>query len=437
MSRPRQYPAPTQRSPVPRHRPAAFVPCSVLDWGLRWALGAALLLAAATPVPAQFNGDFGIHKDVLDVENFLDWKAYQHPYPWRYARYTAPNYIDGSVGSLSQQTFYLFEELRLEKDLGRYGSVLYFQQEDSFFRHEPIYQEIELRLGRGVYGSIVGFPQHDKINGSQGVALAYGERTDWNTVRLTHLRQYALFNEQGTGPQRFARAPELDRLEARAFWHERVFVQLNWREERPTELLTPDAVDPTQGLRQRYAGRKLGLVLDVHWSERLLTGISLRRQHERRERDPLDASSAISAARQDLELSWSNAYAVVTLAGGSVIEAGAYHGAFRNHIAADDVAERFDHHLLTDAAYVLWTLPRGEGFRWLFSLQLGRADLATMDGAAPQDDIAERSNQGKAGVGVVLHEAGSSFIFFNTTWDLDIFTHRQWDGGNIQLLFLF
>jgi hypothetical protein len=43
----------------------------------------------------------------------------------------------------------------------------------------------------------------------------------------------------------------------------------------------------------------------------------------------------------------------------------------------------------------------------------------------------------KAGVGVVLQEAGSYRAFFNTTWDLDIFVHRQWDGGNVQLQWLF
>lgn len=408
--------------------------------GVWWwlpALLCAALLGFAGGAWAQFDGDFALHKYTLDAENFLDWKAYQHPVDWRYARYTAPNLLDGSVGSLSQKIFYEFEQVRLQKALGRYGSVLYSQREDSFYRPDPIYREIELRVGRGWYASVVGFPEHDKINGSQGIALAWGERTDWNYVRFTHLRQYALHNDQTTGAARFLRAPELDRLEARVFWRQWLFVQLQWREERPTDLFTPDAASGAPGLLEHHEGRKADLVLDLHWSPRLLTGLTLRRRLERRARTPLAGAADGSAARQQMEMAWSDAYAAVTVAGDNRIEAGVYRGAFRDYIAANAAAERLDHHLFTNAAYVLWSHPRSEWFRWLFSFQGGRADLVTHDGAKPAEDVAERSTQLKAGVGAILQQAGSYYIFFNTTWDLDIFTHRQWDGGNIQLLFLF
>lgn len=404
--------------------------------GLGTLLICAVLVAWTSRAHAQFNGDFGLRKYALDAENFLDWKAYQPPYEWRYARYTAPNLLAGTVGSLSQKIFYLSEQVRLQKALGRYGSVLYYQQEDAFYRPDPIYREIELRVGRGWYASVVGFPQHDKINGGQGYALAWGERTDWNYVRVTHLRQYALYNDQTTGEARFLRAPELNRLELRTFWHRRLFVQLQWRDERPTDLYTPGSASGTPDRIDHYDGRKADLRVDWHWSPRLVTGLSLRRERERRTQT-LPGASAGVAAHQQMELAWSDAYAVVTLAGDNRFEAGVYRGAFRNEIEAEAVAERFAHHLFTNAAYVLWSHPRSDWFRWLFSLQGGRAELATADGAEPAAAIAERSTQLKAGVGVILRQVGSYYLFFNSTWDLDIFTHRQWDGGNVQLLFLF
>lgn len=415
------------RGPGPGVRGAYALLCATL-------LGVATL--GAPPARAQFNGDFSIEKHTLDEENFLDWKAYQHPFPWRYDLYTAPNYFRGTVGSLSQKQFYFFEQIRLEKDLGKYGTVLYFEEEDSFFRAEPIYREVELRLGRGVYASVLGFPRAEKINGHQGYALAYGERTDWTWLRVTHLDQFRLFNQENTGAARFDVEPELNRLDARAFPGERVFFQVELRDERPTVLRTPSD-DSAESRREFYEGRKGEAVLDVHWSADVVTGLHVRRQIEKRRREPFGVST-VTPARQTLELTWADLYAAVTLAGGSVIEAGVYHGAFRNDIAADAPAERFDHHLLTDAAYGVWTYPYSDWWQWVFSFQAGEADLVERDGALPPTShVDERSGQLKAGVGFVMQEAESYRFLFNTTWDLDIIDQRQWDGGNVQLIFLF
>jgi hypothetical protein len=398
----------------------------------------ALLLATLAPAAwAQFSGDFSLGRHALDPENFLDYKAYQHPYPWRRATYTAPNYFRGTVGSLSHKVFYFAEEIRLEKDLGRYASILYFQQEDSFFRPEPIHQEVELRFGEGLYASVVGFPRHEKIDGHQGFALAWGERTDWNYLRLSQVDQFTLFNQENTDDARFSVEPELYRLEARTFWREAVFAQLDLRSERPTTLQSPSSADPALGRTEHYAGEQGDLVLDMYWSEGLLTGLTTRRRWETRRREPLGGASLVTAARQRLELAWTDLYVVLTLRAGNVVEIGAYRGAFRNLIAADAASERFTHHLLTDAAYAVWTHPRSDWFQWVFSLQAGRAGRVFADGAAPELDSDETTTELKAGVGIVLKEAGSYRAFFNTTWDLDIFVHRQWDGGNVQLQWLF
>jgi hypothetical protein len=425
---------PTHRRPG-RPQPRALQ--RALGSVLVCALGAALLLGDPQPAAAQFNGDFTLRKDVLEIENFLDWKAYQHPYAWQAALARAPNSFDGSAGSLSQRRFYVADEIRLQKDIGRYGAVLYDQHEDAFFRSEPLYQEIELRVGRGVYGSILGFPTADKRYTGVGFAVALGQRTDASYIRWTHLRQDRLYNRQALGLQRFESFPELDRLEARLSWDDRLVAQLLWREEHPTEFLTPSPDDPGQGLRETYRGRKGELALNLRWSATVLTGLSLRRDRERRTRGPLDADSTVSAAAQQIEFARSDVYAVLNLAGGNVLEAGAYDGAFRNQIVAQHLSDTFSHHLLTRAVYALWTYPLSDWFRWQFSFQVGRADLLTYDPTADVPVQAERSTQSKFGAGVILQEAGSYAVYFNSTWDTDILTHRAWDGGNVQVLFLF
>jgi len=437
MAPPRSHLAPACRRPArPARRGVSPGPV------LAFAAGLALLLATGLagqphPAQAQFNGDFGIHKHTLDAENFLDWKAYQHPYAWRRALDTAPNLFRGSVGSLSKQVFYFAEQIRLEKRLGRFASIHYAEEEDAFFRPEPIDREVELRLGRDWSASVVGFPRHEKILGSQGYALAWGDRTRWDYVRLTRLEQFTLYNRETTGSPRFEPTPLLERLEARTFWAQRVLLQLRLRNERPTALHSPAPDDPTQALRESYEGRKADALLDVHWSPTVVTGAVWRRYREGRTRGPLDAASAVTSASQVLRLDWADVYGVFTLPSRSTIEAGVYRGAFRNDIASAGPDEQFAHRLVTRAAYVLWDYVRSDWFRWQFSLQGGRSSHSTHDGAAPDEDSAKTRSELKAGVGVILQEVGSYRAFFNTTWDLDVFTHRQWDGGNIQLLFLF
>jgi len=404
--------------------------------GVLTVLLAALLLWPG-PAHPQFTGDFTLGKHLLETENFLDWKAYQHPYAWRQELATAPNSFDGTAGSLSQRNFYFFEEIRLEKSLGRYASVHYFQQQDAFFRPDPSYQEIELRFGRGVYASVLGFPNHEKTDTHLGFALAWGQRPEDDYLRYTRVSLFRLYNKETLGLERYARGPVLDRLEARTVLGERVTLQLQWREERPTERTSPDPADPAQGTHETYQGRKWDGLVDVRWSPRLSTGLSARSLREWRTRAPLAPAGAPPDAAQALEWGTGDLYAVVALPTGDVLEGGVYRGVYRNTIGADALSERLLHHLLTDALYGLWTHRRSEWFQWLFSLQAGRVALLTTDPAAPQRPVDERSTQVKGAVGVVLQEPGSYRVLFNSTWDLDTFGQREWDGGNVQLLFLF
>lgn len=379
---------------------------------------------------ARFNGDFSLRKHTLDAENFLDWRAYQMPYAWRHEARTALNIFRGSVGSLSQKKFYSTHDLRLEKDFAKYASFLYGQREDSFFRGDPIEQEVEIRFGKGLYGSIFGFPRHQKIEAYQGYALSLGKRSEEQFLRLSRLKQYGLYNVENEGDEFYAPNPRTYRLEGHAYWGGRVFTMIDLRREKPATL-----VSPSRFLQESYRGDRLDMTLDVHWSNRLVTGLRHRAHKEARERWP--SAGTESRASQVLRSGWLDLYGVLSFDGGDVLEAGVYRGLFDNRIRSETSAEVFDHRLLTDAMYLVWDHARGEGARWVFSLQGGVAKLDKADGALPMEASAEESTEVKLGAGVVLEEARSHRIFFNTTWDLDLFQHRQWDGGNVQVQLLF
>lgn len=381
---------------------------------------------------AQFNGDFSIEKYDLAAENFLDRKAYQAPYSWRHEHRLAPNVFRGSVGSLSKKKFYTFHQIRLEKDLGKYASILYRQEEDALFRPDPIYREIELRFGRGWYGSLIGYPEHVKILGSTGVAAAWGKRTDPDHIQLAYLKQFSLYNEENTGTERFSPNPILYRSEFHFYSSENFHVRGNLRAEMEARLLSPDA-----GKEERYKGRKVNLSVDYHWNERFLVGMDYNRNREWRERLPHGSGSSITASAQLLRWEWLDLIGVITFPGGDVVETGLYRGLFENTVTAEVADDDFQHRMLTDAFYAVWDHPSSDWFHWVYSLQIARAYRSEIDGGTAKAEDNGRTNEWKLGVGIVLQEAGNYRAFFNTTWDLDLLGSRQWDGGNIQLQFLF
>jgi hypothetical protein len=405
---------------------------------LAYLAGAALLLLSwGEEGLGQFDKRFAIDRYRLDEENFLDFKAYQPTSAWRYEWIPAPNGLRASIGSLSRRKFYFFDEIRLEKELGRYATFLYSQQEDALFRPDPTYREAEFRIGRGVYASLIGFPQHDKVAGDEGLALAWGRRTDWNYIRISRLEQFVLYNQWNQENRRFGPTPYLDRLEVRQRWGGQVLLELDLRVEEPARLISPD-----EGKEETYRGRKLDLRLDWKRPDGSLLGINLNGNREERRRLPDQATLDFPALEQTLEWGWIDIYGGMRLAGGDTVEFGGFSGRFENRIAGSAggvpvEAQAFRHRLGTDLTYLTWQRPVSPWFQWLFSFLLGRARLDERAGDAPEAAVAHDGLEVKLGVGVLLMEEGSYRLLFNSTWDLDLFLARQWDGGNVQLQLLF
>jgi hypothetical protein len=90
----------------------------------------------------------------------------------------------------------------------------------------------------------------------------------------------------------------------------------------------------------------------------------------------------------------------------------------------------------TQQVYSKWEHRRSDWFRWLFSFQAGLAELDKQF-IGTEEDPHQESWELKAGVGIIMVEQASYRFFANTTWDLDLFDTRQWDGGNVQLQFRF
>ena len=71
-----------------------------------------------------------------------------------------------------------------------------------------------------------------------------------------------------------------------------------------------------------------------------------------------------------------------------------------------------------------------------YSLQAGQAELSK-DLLDLDVEPEQKTMEIKAGFGFILEKAKHYRFFVNTTWDLDLFKTRQWDGGSILLQFYF
>lgn len=396
----------------------------------RWGLLLALLLPVSAW--AQFNGSFAMERHFLDAENFLDWRAYLPPPSWRWEIYHRPNRLEGFVGSISEERFYQALEIRLEKELGRHVAVLYRQRDESLFRPDPLYQEVELRLGAGPwFVSVLGFPRHEKVNGAQGAALAWGRRTDEVYAQYAVLEQYALYNQEHSGPERFSPAPVLHRIEARYAEPGAFLAEAALRWEAPARLSLPE-----ENLTLTYSGNKVDASSVWFVSQGLALGAWGGANTERRAQVRTAAAAAKPESRQRLEWSWWEVYATWNARGDDVTVA-VNDALLINRIESGQSQERFRHRLRTTQLYGLWERPGGAWFRWMFTLQAGGVFLFQEPSTHASRGSDGYTVQLKAGAGFALIRESDYRLWFHTTWDGDAFARRQWDGGNLQLQLFF
>ena len=385
---------------------------------------------------AQFNGKFAIQRHFLDLENFLDWKSYQGPISWRYEWYRTRNGMRVSVGSISMYRFYMYHEIRLEADIGEYFTVLYEQKEDSLYEPDPIQQLAEFRFGKDWYASIIGFPTHEKKQGHMGYAVSHGKRQDLNYIHISFLEQFGLYNEKNANTDKndrdeeYITIPVLERIQVRKLWLNRFFFDLDYQRVNPTEFYTEN---PQQS--QFYESVEYTATLD--WKEdQWILGISAYSDRQLRSHKPVSPSTSIPDLEQELLLKWTDLYYAWRFNANNTLTVGMLDAVFENQIDSTFPEHIYENRFITTQAYSLWEHSRSDWFQWIFSLQLGPAFLKK-DYLSIDETVDDGRLESKAGVGVVMMEKEKYRFYINTTWDLDLFTTRQWDGGNVQVQFYF
>ncbi|OGG96194.1 MAG: hypothetical protein A2527_04660 [Candidatus Lambdaproteobacteria bacterium RIFOXYD2_FULL_50_16] len=388
-----------------------------------------LLVYLSEDGQAYFDDRYQISRPYLQLENFLDIKAYQPPIQWERDYWAADAGFSGSVGSLSMERFYLKYDLKLDQELSETTGFSYRYQEEQIYESNPAQQEFGFRLGSSWRFDLYGRPAHDKRFGGLGLGFGYGKPQGPQYVRLGRLYQNPLYNQKSTpsddGPitSEAVETPTEDRFLGHSFGPNH-FIWFDFSLMRPSQLRQLDSGRTYFHQGFKAQGRAEG-------GRELVWGFWGRLEEQRRR----EQQSGNPAQSQKIELGWADIYLRQTW-GPLNLTLGAQRATFRNHIEAEDLAEQYLHHLETDLVYTHLEWAQTPGSTWILGLISGPA-WTQKQFAEVFKNSEEQSQQTKANIGLVLHQSNRWRLYFNTSWDLDHPYPRPWDGGNLMAELLF
>lgn len=390
-----------------------------------------LLSGPFFPLSAQFDDNFELSRDFLAEENFFDWKAYQPPIFWRDEWMKVENGMRSTVGSISMEQFYMEHTIRLKKELGDAVAFLYEQEHEEFYRESPIYREAEFRFGYKYYFSIIGFPTYEKKFGDYGFAFGTGSRQSMNQIHFSRLSQNDLYNEKNVNDDRnaadteYIQIPILHRIQARYLLNQQLLLNLDLKQEEPTRFL-----NKTEKRYKSFKGRDYKILADWINPAGWRIGLSSRLDHEERWHQKKGATG-INLRYQTLLLNWVDLYHSFDFSDDDFITIGLLESRFENDISALDKTEEYRFLLTSRQAYLFWQDRWKPKMELRYGLQAGTFTLKKERATITEED--EEGIQVKTTVGIAFTERDSYRLLINSTWDLDTFRHRQWDGGNLQL----
>ncbi|MCP4297584.1 MAG: hypothetical protein GY786_18450 [Proteobacteria bacterium] len=378
---------------------------------------------------AQFNNSLEIERHFLGEENFLDWRAYQQPIPMRERWSRTKNGMRATTGSFSMEYFYLDHEIRYQVDLGKYASLLYHQEAESIFQDNPIYQEVEIRFWKDPYFGIAGYPQYAKKHDDFGYVISTGNYYGDFYLRYSRIYQDELFNEKNVEDDKNSSEDSYKTLP--------VFNRFQAKMDRAEFLLQVDLklVEPTRydsqadNLYKNY--QQSDAEIDFHWKydAKKLIGTSIRFKSEERSHQLITQTSY--QKEQLLRLGNLDLFHHQQFSDQDYLTIGVISSTFLNRIDALNVDDRYLFEMDFNQIYIFWQDSLSDWLEMIYSVQVGNL-LLSKEGVGVESENREEI-QAKSGIGVVMFETDNYHFFVNTTWDLDDFLDRQWDGGNIQL----
>lgn len=381
------------------------------------------------PIFAQFNGNFEIRKHYLTDENPVDWKAYQLSKTRLYDWYNSQNGMLMTMGSLSLEHFYMESEARLTAEFGDYVSIMYNRTEESFYNLNPPCQEVELRVG-GLFGlSFIGFPHHEKKYDNVGAAISLGNRWTWNYLRLSYLNQFFEYNDKNDNDDKqsvtdeYLKTPDMSRLEFQTFLGEHLLVKADLKQEHETKLF-----EKLSNETKTYSGYDYRGTLDLVFLNSWLIGITGRRDWEKRDILPDVTSDTLPDLDQTLDFRFGEVYFIIWISDDDQLSLGYYEQYYTNVIESSIDLQKYEMKTGAQQYWAKWETKTSTSFQWTFEVIAGKVHFYkdNLDRDILTDEI---TDQAKFKLGMTWIAGENAIFSLISSFDLDNYNERVWDGG--------
>ena len=178
----------------------------------------------------------------------------------------------------------------------------YLKQEE-FYEIKPFRYivEVEWRAVELIGLSFLGMPEYDKRKADQGGSITLGKRP-WNYIRFQQLLQDLYYNEKNFyDTSYYSPHPVENNLEGAFSWN-------NWRGRFIYVQDTPfKQVFPEQELTVSYESKDNSAMLDYHFGEQQIAGLSWRSFDIQKRRETINPSESSSPDDREQQLLYSSA----------------------------------------------------------------------------------------------------------------------------------
>ena len=365
-------------------------------------------------------------------ENFLDFKEYQFHKLQEERWYESQNGWRTSGGSISVDLLYHYLEVKFRKHLRPWISTGFQLKQEEFFKITParFQVDVELRPQPWMGITLLGMQEYDKRHADQGLGLTLGQRP-WNFIYIQQLSHDLYYNEKNFyDDSYYLLNPVAQTIEAG--WN---FDQWKFRTHITRDFRFHQYF-PIKAMNFEYEGREHDGVLDYHFGERSLTGISWRYfEHHKKREASLSSMDEDNRQQRMIYRSWDYywLHPLDTVWHGTL---GLREDRIENMLVQfgdDNGSSNF--HLWTFQLYGILIQRNQPDSAWEYGLYLGDTEKATDYLSSSNTDRHVRKYESSLRISWVMNDmAHDAELMFTSTWNLDdkaLNFVTLWDGGHI------
>lgn len=378
-----------------------------------------------------FDDDRTINDIHLKDESFLDINAHQFRKSLNLQWLETLNGWRATGGSVSTDRLFLYNELRLYKQLFNNVAFGMRYEQENFYARKPtplplIFIDVYPQPDQDIGVSIIGTPAYDKRQSDMGFAITLG-RLPANYSRLSWLKVDKYYNEKNEfDDSYYEKFAESWMLEGTYKSGQQWVLHYDFRKETP---LTFIADNLTSRFRHQSYDYKLEVVR--HLSNQRLTGIKLRSLNSDRYLQETSSNQGQKLDYQMLDIYWLDS----KFDGNGELTLGFRFDTFKERLRDYQLSgNSYDFELTTWQPYASLFNNYSANQAWDLGLYLGWSDRYKQFKSSSDYEFNDEGIQAKLRTSWQYHSIDkTSVLVITMTFNLDDLVNDPGDGGGIYL----